>query len=143
MRLIEDTHFIRDCDCLYCRLLSPQATASAGWQNLRLARNTVHPKVNIEAQHKKFISDFPHQENIPLLLCGISSQLGRWSQLQPYNDREDLHIKLSMSSLSNIDLISRLSLNTMTISVPTVNVNTGHGVAISVTGIAQVGPDPR
>ena len=48
-----------------------------------------------------------------------------------------------MSSLSNIDLISRLSLNTMTISVPTVNVNTGHGVAISVTGIAQVGPDPR
>lgn len=28
----------------------------------------------------------------------------------------------------------------MTISVPTVNVNTGHGVAISVTGIAQVGP---
>ena len=32
----------------------------------------------------------------------------------------------------------RLSLNTMTISVGTINVNTGHGVAISVTGIAQV-----
>ena len=31
----------------------------------------------------------------------------------------------------------------MTISVPTVNVNTGHGVAISVTGIAQVGPQPQ
>jgi len=37
-----------------------------------------------------------------------------------------------------IQYIQRLSLNTMTISVPTVNVNTGHGVAISVTGIAQV-----
>ena len=35
-------------------------------------------------------------------------------------------------------LYCRLSLNTMTISVGTINVNTGHGVAISVTGIAQV-----
>ena len=32
----------------------------------------------------------------------------------------------------------RLSLNTMTISVMTVNVNTIQGVAICVTGIAQV-----
>jgi len=37
-----------------------------------------------------------------------------------------------------VQYIQRLSLNTMTISVGTINVNTGHGVAISVTGIAQV-----
>ena len=31
----------------------------------------------------------------------------------------------------------------MTLSVITVNVNTGHGVAISVTGIAQVGKNTQ
>ena len=41
-------------------------------------------------------------------------------------------------SLLLMPLYCRLSLNTMTISVGTINVNTGHGVAISVTGIAQV-----
>ena len=34
--------------------------------------------------------------------------------------------------------VSRLALNTMTIQVSSVNVSSGQGVAISVTGIAQV-----
>ena len=34
--------------------------------------------------------------------------------------------------------IFRLALNTMTLQVTSVNVNSGQGVAISVTGIAQV-----
>ena len=34
--------------------------------------------------------------------------------------------------------IYRLALNTMTLQVTSVNVNSGQGVAISVTGIAQV-----
>ena len=35
-------------------------------------------------------------------------------------------------------MFCRLALNTMTLQVTSVNVNSGQGVAISVTGIAQV-----
>ena len=45
-----------------------------------------------------------------------------------------IHIIKSKSKTS----IYRLALNTMTLQVTSVNVNSGQGVAISVTGIAQV-----
>ena len=45
---------------------------------------------------------------------------------------------LKISKSVSVTNTYRLALNTMTLQVTSVNVNSGQGVAISVTGIAQV-----
>ena len=47
-------------------------------------------------------------------------------------------ISINITESARKTIIFRLALNTMTLQVTSVNVNSGQGVAISVTGIAQV-----
>ena len=52
-----------------------------------------------------------------------------------------LHLKgetIINNMFNNCLVLLRLALNTMTLQVSSVNVNSGQGVSISVTGIAQV-----
>ena len=56
-----------------------------------------------------------------------------------YTEKKEQIMYVFYSLLTNNDLVLiRLALNTMTLQVSSINVNSGQGVSISVTGIAQV-----
>ena len=69
-----------------------------------------------------------HQhQHLGSIISNIKTNIGIFRSL-------NINIIKSKSKTS----IYRLALNTMTLQVTSVNVNSGQGVAISVTGIAQV-----
>ena len=96
------------------RLLPSKASAGS-WRNcFCLARNTIYSEVGGKHCQKKQMI----YQNV-------------WRTIK----RIKLSIYVKEIALNDV---SRLALNTMTLQVTSVNVNSGQGVAISVTGIAQV-----
>ena len=95
---------------LYFRLLPPEASAGSWRNRFCLAGNPVHTEVTC--------------------ICIISNSITSISILR--------RISINITESARKTRIFRLALNTMTLQVTSVNVNSGQGVAISVTGIAQV-----
>ena len=96
-------------------------------------------KISVQAVAIGSLAWFP--EELPLF--GRGSNIYRGECLQPcINPIKTEVICISKKSIIvrtiSKTMFCRLALNTMTLQVTSVNVNSGQGVAISVTGIAQV-----